>query len=121
MSKSLNKYSIIGNVGREPELKYTQDGVAILNFSVAVNGEKETDTFWVKVVVWRAYAETLNELIGKGAKVYVEGSIKPKPWKRDDGTPEAGIEITAKEVYVLSGFKNSQNGSDGDDEDEELY
>ena len=105
------KLLIIGNLGRDPEMRYTPDGNAITSFSVAtsrkINGEKETT--WFRVSVWGKQAETCNQYLGKGSKVLVEGRLSsdeygnPKVFKRNDGSSASSFEVRADSVQFLSG------------------
>ncbi len=111
------KIIIVGNLGRDPEMRYMPDGTAVTNFSVATNrrwtdgatGEPRDETTWFRVTVWRKQAETANQYLSKGSKVLVEGRIKPDPntgspklFTRQDGTVGASYEITADVVRFLS-------------------
>lgn len=118
------KIIVVGNLGRDPEMRYMPDGTAVTNFSIATSrkwtgndGEKREETVWFRVEVWRKQAETVNQYLGKGSKVLVEGRIKPDPatgspriWTRQDGTSGASFEIVADTVRFLSSL-----GDDADD------
>ena len=101
---------IVGNVGRDPEMKYTQGGVAVCNFSVAVNrrwtdkntNEQREKTTWFKVACWRGLAETVNQYVYKGMRVLVTGEVDASAWTDNDGNPRASLEITARDVKFLS-------------------
>ncbi len=110
------KIIIIGNLGNDPEMRYTPDGTPVTNFNVATN-EKWTDkdgqlqkrTTWFKVTAWRKQAETCNQYLTKGQQVLVEGRLRPDPdtgrpriWTRSDGTPGASYELTAFQVRFLA-------------------
>ncbi len=111
------KIIVVGNLGRDPEMRYMPDGTAVTNFSMATSqrwtdkatGEPREETTWFRVAVWRKQAETVNEYLSKGSKVLVEGRIKPDPntgsprvFTRQDGTVGASFEITADTVRFLS-------------------
>jgi len=104
------KLIIIGNLGRDPELKFTADGKAVANFSVATSRKyKDTDeTTWFRVSVWDKQAEACNTYLSKGSKVLVEGRLKsnadgnPRVYERKDGTWSASYEITAESVRFLT-------------------
>lgn len=104
------KLIIIGNLGRDPELKFTADGKAVANFSVATSRKyKDTDeTTWSRVSVWDKQAEACNTYLSKGSKVLVEGRLKsnadgnPRVYERKDGTWSASYEITAESVRFLT-------------------
>jgi len=107
--------TILGNVGKDPEMKYTPAGKAVTSFSVATNrkyqrdGETVTDTVWFRVSAWDKLAETVNQYLHKGNKVFVQGRLtadpetgSPRVWTKQDGTPGASFEVTADVVRFLS-------------------
>jgi single-strand DNA-binding protein len=107
---------IVGNVGRDPEMRYTSTGQAVTSFSVATNrqytnnnGETVKETTWFRVSAWGKSAETCNQYLKKGSKVLVEGRLTsdpstggPRIWQAQDGTSRASYEITAQNVRFLS-------------------
>src|SRR5690349_9056493 len=100
MARGLNKVMIVGNLGRDPEMKYAASGTAICNFSVAVTsgyGDKET-TEWFRVVAWQKLAETCNEYLRKGSKVYIEGRLQTRKYPGKDGTERESTELIANEM-----------------------
>jgi len=100
---SLNKVMIIGNVGKEPEMRFTPSGKPVVSFSVAVNskyGETET-TEWFNIVAWNKLAETCNQYIIKGQQVYVEGHFQTRTWEGDDGVKHYKTEVIANHVQFL--------------------
>jgi len=115
---------ITGNVGRDPEMRYTPSGQAVTSFSVAVNeaytnnsGEKVKKTVWFRVSAWGKQAETCNQYVKKGQMVLVEGRLTsdaatggPKIWTRQDGTVGSSFEISASIVRFLS---SRQDGGEG--------
>ena len=115
---------IAGNVGRDPEMRYTPSGQAVTSFSVAVNetytnnsGEKVKKTIWFRVSTWGKQAETCNQYVKKGQMVLVEGRLTsdpntggPKIWTRQDGTAGSSFEITASIVRFLSSRQESEGG-----------
>jgi single-strand DNA-binding protein len=104
MAFSVNKAVILGNVGKDPEIRYTQSGKAVTNFSVACSekyGEKET-TEWINVVAWDKLAELCGQLVGKGSKVYVEGKIQTREYTDKDGNKRWSTEIVAREMVFLT-------------------
>jgi single-strand DNA-binding protein len=106
----------IGNLGRDPEMRYTPTGQAVTSFSVAVNdsytsntGERVPRTIWFRVSAWGKQAEVANQYLKKGAKVLVEGRLVvdantggPRIWNRQDGTPGASFEVSARTIRFLS-------------------
>lgn len=102
--------SLIGNLGREPEMKYLPDGKAVTSFSIAVSsGRKDDPPAWFKVTAWEKLAEVCNQYLAKGSKVFVKGVLQydkesgaPRTFQRKDGTVGASFEVTAREVKFLS-------------------
>lgn len=109
------KLIIVGNLGRDPEMRYMPDGTAVTNFSVATSrkwndnsGQKAEETTWFRVSTWGKQAETCNEYLAKGSKVLVEGRLQvdpstggPKLFTRQDGTVGAAFQVTAETVRFL--------------------
>ncbi len=94
---------IIGNLGSDPEMRYTEDGTAVTNMNVAVNkkwdgGEK---TWWFKVTCWRRLAETTNQYLKKGRRVMVIGEISASAWSDKEGNARASLDLNAREVKFL--------------------
>lgn len=116
------KITIIGNLGRDPEMRYLPSGQAVTNISVASNhtftdsnGQKVKETTWFRVSVWGAQAESVNQYLQQGSRVLVEGRLRPDPetgnpkiWTRNDGTPGSNFEITAQRVVFLSSREEDQ-------------
>jgi len=110
------KITIVGNLGRDPEMRYTASGQAVTNFNVATNnqytgsdGQSVKETTWFRVSAWGRIAENCNQYLRQGSKVLIEGRLKPdqatggpRIWNRQDGTPSASFEITANVVKFLS-------------------
>lgn len=111
---------IVGNVGRDPEMRYTPSGSAVTSFSVAVSdgfGEKKK-TIWFRVSAWEKLAETCNNYLKKGSKVLIEGRLNatdtgnPRTYNRQDGTTAASFEVTANVVRFLSSRAESDESED---------
>jgi single-strand DNA-binding protein len=105
---SLNKAMIIGNLGRDPEMRYTPSGQAVTQFTVAVNhshkdasGEWKEETEWFRVVAWGPLAERTAENLRKGRKVYVEGRLQTRNWEDKDGQKRYTTELIASAVTAL--------------------
>ena len=105
---SVNKVILIGNLGRDPEVKYTQNGTAVANLSVATNevwtdksGQKQERTEWHRVVVWGKQAQVLAEHLAKGKQIYVEGSLQTRSWDDRDGNKRYTTEVRAVRVLML--------------------
>jgi len=103
------KLIIIGNLGKDPEMKYTTDGKAVTTFSVAASNRKD-ETVWFRITTWDKQAETCNQYLHKGSKVLVEGALKadaqgnPRTYERKDGGGwSASFEVVASSVKFLSG------------------
>jgi len=108
MPGGLNKVMIIGNVGRDPEMRYTPSGAAVTSFSVAVSrrwttpdNQQRDETEWFNVVAWDKLAETCNQLITKGRKVYIEGRLQTRSWEGQDGQKRYRTEVVASQVTLL--------------------
>ena len=103
-----HKLTIVGNLGKDPEMKYTTDGKAVTTFSVAASNRKD-ETVWYRITTWDKQAETCNQCLHKGSKVLVEGVLKadaqgnPRTYERKDGTWGASFEVVASAVKFLSG------------------
>jgi single-strand DNA-binding protein len=99
---------IVGNVGRDPEFKYVNDGVPVCTFSVAVSkvtgrGEQRSEkTTWFRVTIWRERAETASQLIKKGQRILLVGEVSASAYVAQDGKPMASLEMTASEFRLLS-------------------
>lgn len=106
----INKAIIVGRLGRDPELRYTPDGTAVANFSVATSeewkdknsGEKKERTEWHRIVAWRRLGEICGEYLSKGRQVYVEGKLQTRSWEQD-GVTRYMTEIVATDVQFLGG------------------
>lgn len=99
---------LVGNLGKDPELRYTPTGTAVCDFSVAVNerwtgqdGEKKEKTTWFRVTAWRQLAETAAQYLSKGRQVMVIGTVDVSAWKGQDGEPRATLEVTARDIRFL--------------------
>ncbi|MBS1250852.1 MAG: Single-stranded DNA-binding protein [Chloroflexi bacterium] len=117
MSRSLNKVMIIGNLGRDPEMRYTKSGRPMTTFSVATNrnwvssdGERHEETQWFNVVAWGKLAETCDKYLKKGKQVYIEGRLQIRKWDDADGNERESAEIVAREMLMLG----RRSRSDGD-------
>ncbi|MFA5308007.1 MAG: single-stranded DNA-binding protein [Dehalococcoidales bacterium] len=120
---SLNKVTIIGNVGNEPEMRFTPNGKPVTSFSVATNwvftspeGERRQETEWFNVVAWNRLAEQCNQFLAKGKLVYAEGRIHTRSWEGQDGQQHSRMEVIANRVIFLD-KKGVTGGTDEKTED----
>lgn len=115
---NLNKVMIIGNVGSEPEMRFTTSGASVTSFSVAVNdrfksGEEwQEKTEWFHVVAWQKLAETCNQFLAKGKQVYIEGRLQTRSWEDKEGQKKYRTEIVASKVLFLG--KKEDGGGAGE-------
>ena len=112
---SVNKVILIGNLGRDPELKYTPGGNAVCNFTLATNekwtdkaGAKQERTEWHRIVVWGKQAEICGQYLKKGRQAYIEGSLTTREWNDKDGNKRYITEIIARDVRFLGGGGGGQ-------------
>ena len=106
---SVNKVILIGNLGRDPEVRYTQNGTAVANFTLATNevwtdkagGGKQERTEWHRIVVWGKQAEVAREYLSKGRQVFIEGSLQTRQWDDREGNKRSTTEIKANRVIFL--------------------
>jgi single-strand DNA-binding protein len=110
MAKSLNKVMLIGHLGKDPELRYTSNGVAVASFSIATNeswkdqdGNVQERTDWHNIVAWRRLAEICGEYLKKGARVYIEGKIQTRSYDDKNGVKRYITEIVADDLIMLDG------------------
>lgn len=116
----MNKVILVGNLGSDPELRYTQGGEPVANFSLATNkkwknksGESQEHTEWHKIVVWGKTAENCEKFLKKGSKVLIEGEIQTREWEDKEGGKRYTTEIKALGVDFLSTSSDSGSGGGG--------
>ena len=118
----LNRITIIGNVGKEVEMRFSPQGSPVSTFPVAVNnsytsgGERKESTEWFNVVCWNKLAETVNQYVTKGMQVYVEGRLQTRSWEGKDGEKKYRTEVVANTVLFLGRKGASPSGDEGEDE-----
>jgi|tagenome__1003787_1003787.scaffolds.fasta_scaffold20871043_2 single-strand DNA-binding protein len=124
MARGLNKVLLIGNLGKDPEMKYTPQGTPITNFSMAVSrnwkmpdGEWKEETEWFRVIAWQKLAEQCNEYLRKGSKVYIEGRLQTREWQTPEGQTRQIVEVVANEMVILDSRQGGPGGSGGYSED----
>lgn len=111
-SRSLNKVLLIGNLTRDPELRYTPTGAAVCTIGLATNrqwvtesGEKKEETEFHRVVAWNKLAELCSQLLAKGRKIYVEGRLRTNTWQGNDGASRTTTEVVIEDMIILDSRK----------------
>ena len=105
----INKVLLIGNLGADPEIRYTQSGTPVVNFRIATterwkgqDGQQQEQTEWHSIVAWRRLAEICAEFLSKGSKVYIEGKLQTRKWQDQNGNDRYTTEIVARDMQMLS-------------------
>ena len=119
MSSSVNKVILIGNLGKDPEVRHLESGVGVANFSIATSenykdrktGDRVTQTEWHNVVLWRGLADVAEKYLKKGDKIYIEGKLRTRTWQDQQGNNRYTTEIVADNLTMLgkSSDKNTTN------------
>lgn len=114
MARSLNRVQLIGNLTRDPELRYTPQGTAVCTFGLATNrtwttdgGDKKEDVEYHKIVAWNKLGELCSQLLAKGRKVYVEGRLSTRSWNAQDGSQRSTTEIVIDDMIILDSRKDA--------------
>lgn len=118
MAGSVNKVILIGNLGRDPEIRYLENGVSVARFSIATSetytdkntGEKREITDWHNIVLWRGLAKVAESYLKKGMKVYIEGKLKTRSWQDEQNQTRYSTEVVADEMTMLSRADQSASG-----------
>jgi single-strand DNA-binding protein len=122
MARGVNKVILIGNLGSDPEVRYTPDGVPVANFNLATSeswndrntGERQERTEWHRLVLWRKLAEIAGQYLKKGAKIYVEGKLQTRSWDDQSGQKRYTTEIVVNDMQMLDS-RGEGGGSGGRD------
>jgi single-strand DNA-binding protein len=117
MARGVNKVILVGNLGKDPEMKYTASGAAIANITVATSeswndkqtGEKVEKTEWHRVVAFQRLAEIMGEYLKKGSQVYIEGKIQTRKWQDQNGQDRYSTEVVANDMQML-GARGGESG-----------
>ena len=116
----VNKAILVGNLGKDPEVKYLDNGVAVANFSLATTesfknkqGERVNQTEWHNIVLWRGLAEVAEKYLKKGSNVYIEGRIKTRKWEDKEGITKYTTEILGDNMTMLGGKPMSESKNEG--------
>jgi len=115
MARSLNRVQLIGNLTRDPELRYTPSGTAVCSFSIATNrnwttdtGEKKEEVEFHRIVAWNKLAELCSQFLTKGRKVFVEGRLQTRSWNAQDGTQKQTTEIIINDMILLDNRRTGE-------------
>jgi single-strand DNA-binding protein len=120
----VNKVILIGNVGKDPEIKVLDNGVRVANFPLATtetykkDGNRFEQTEWHNIVLWRRLAEVSEKIVRKGALIYIEGKLRSRTWEDKDKTKRYSVEVVADTLTVLSGKRDQTSNHDISDEGE---
>jgi len=117
----INKVILVGNLGKDPEVRYLEGGTAVANFPIATSetykdrnsGEKKTSTEWHNIVLWRGLAEISEKYLKKGMQVYIEGKLRTRQWQDKDGNNRYTTEVVGDNLQML-GKKDSSPASDNE-------
>jgi len=120
MAGSVNKVILIGNLGRDPEVRYLENGVGVARFSIATSesytdkntGERREITDWHNIVLWRGLAKVAETYLKKGMKVYIEGKLKTRSWQDENNQTRYSTEVVADQMTMLSRAENNMGGGD---------
>tara|TARA_Y100000739_G_C20156186_1_gene261208 strand:+ start:93 stop:491 length:399 start_codon:yes stop_codon:yes gene_type:complete len=117
----VNKVILVGNLGKDPEVRYLDSGVAVANFSLATTenyknkqGERVSQTEWHNIVLWRGLAEVAEKYLKKGASIYIEGKIKTRKWEDKEGITRYSTEILGDNMTMLGGKPSLQDNNEED-------
>lgn len=115
MARSLNRVQLIGNLTRDPELRYTPNGTAVCSFGIATNrnwttdtGEKKEEVEFHRIVAWNKLAELCSQFLTKGRKVYVEGRLSTRSWTAQDGTQRSATEVVIDDMILLDSRRQGE-------------
>ena len=119
MSGSVNKVILIGNLGKDPEVRRLENGAVLASFSIATSesyvdkqsGDKKEITDWHDIVLWRGLAEVAEKYLVKGSKIYVEGKLKKRSWQDKEGVTRYRTEVVGDEMTILSKIENKENNT----------
>lgn len=124
MTRGLNKVMVIGNIGRDPEMRYTPSGKPVTSFSlassrswIAPDGERREETEWFNVVAWGNLAEICNQKLFKSQQVYVEGRLQTRSWEDERGQRHFRTEVVASEMIILGPRERNNHKDDYDEAD----
>lgn len=126
MSGSVNQVTLVGRLGKDPEIKYTQSGDAVANFSIATDetwkdksGEKQQRTTWHNIVAWQKLAEICGHYLKKGQQIFLQGKLQVRKWEDKDGNTRYTTEVVANNLVMLGKKEDNDGGSGGSYDGEE--
>lgn len=126
MARSLNRVQLIGNLTRDPELRYTPSGTPVCTFSIATNrnwttdsGEKKEEAEFHRIVAWNKLAELCSQFLVKGRKVYLEGRLATRNWQAQDGTQRNSTEVIISDMILLDSKRPEESAETSQEEVEE--
>ena len=118
---SVNKVILIGRLGKDPEIRYTNDSTPVANFSIATseyykdkNGERQESTEWHNIVAWRQLADISEKFLRKGKLVFIEGKLRTRSWEDKDGNKKYATEVVADNITMLGKREDDENSSGGE-------
>lgn len=124
---SFNKVTVVGNLGKDPELRYTPQGIAVCNISLATNEKKKLAdgsygeiVTWFRIILWRQQAENAAKYLTKGSPVYIEGRLRVEEWQDRDGKDRYTLEVNANELQFLGGGSQKQNQEEQSEDNESI-
>jgi single-strand DNA-binding protein len=124
---SFNKITIVGNLGRDPELRYTPQGKAVCSFSMATNekrrdksGEMQDVTTWFRITLWGSQAENANKYLAKGRAVYIEGRLRVEDWTDRDNNSRYTLEVNATDMQFLGGSREESGEFHGSPQEDDF-
>jgi len=117
MARSVNKVILIGNLGKDPEVRHLENGTSVASFSLATSetykdrntGQPITNTDWHNIVLWRGLADVAEKYVKKGDKIYIEGKLKTRSWQDQEGNTKYTTEVVADNMVMLGRNENSSN------------
>jgi single-strand DNA-binding protein len=126
--RSLNKVLLLGNLGKDPEVRYTSSGRAVATFTIATSqqwrdqdGNDQERTEWHRVVAWGRLGEICGEYLSKGKQVFIEGRIQSREWEDQEGNKRTTVEIIANDMIMLGGGSPSQSRNSGESQKRQTY
>jgi single-strand DNA-binding protein len=118
MSRGLNKVMLIGNLGRDPEMRYTPSGRPVTSFTMGVTstwhdaeGDRREQTEWFNIIAWSGLAEVCNQYLRKGQRAYIEGRLQTRRWQDNSGQERSAIEVVAREMIMLDDSRGGNGAS----------